>query len=498
MQRLFLRIAFSISLISTIAWGCTKIDTTVLGADLIPAVDNVHTFADTLEVVGTQGLLTQDTSKIGVNDLQVLGNINNDPLFGKTKANIYLQLKPSFFPYYFGNAKDSISPSLVLGTGFDSVVLCLAYNGFYGDSAQPQTIRVMEMNTAETNFKFDSIYQTNYQPAFTPSTLLGQVTVLPTDLAKYRFLKTGKDSVNYQIRIPLNVTFFNKLFNNYDSSANKTFHSDSLFTSVFKGFAIEANGGSSSANGLFYISLTDAKTRLEVHYRRKNIAAIDTAFSSWSVIAASTSVVKKSATANYINRNREGSQYASHAPDALFVQTAPGTFATLKIPALDTLSNRIIHRAELIVEQIPAMNPLLPSPNYLYLDAVDTGLITKYKPIPFDLSPNSGYNPNTSVMPFFPTNGIDFAYYGGYLKTKTDVFSGQSINYYAFNLSRYVQNIVTTHNINYPLRLSAPYNLFYYGYSLPFNNKIANGGIKVGNGNNAHYKLRMRIVYSKI
>ena len=500
MHRKFLRLFLAAIFFSIIIGSCTKIDTTQIGADLIPAVDNVHTFADTLDVFGTQGVIGTDSTRISINELQVLGTISSDPLFGKTNANVYLQIKPVFFPYHFGNIKDSIGqPSGPAGTGFDSVVLCLSYKGFYGDSSKPQHLKVLELDEAETNFKYDSLYQINYQPLITPSNLLGEVTVIPTDLAKYTYLSNKKDSANYQIRIPLNTAFLNKILANSDSSVNNPFHSDSLFKTVFKGFAIEADGGS-GASGLFYIGLTDVKTRLEVHYRRKNIAPIDTSFSSWAVISTTSTTVTKSASANYINRDRSGSQYANRVPTSneLFIQATPGTYATLQIPGISLLSNRIIHRAEIVIEQIPPMAPLLPAPSFLYLDAIDTNTSNKYKPLPYDLSPNSYYNPNTSAHPFYPTNGIDFSYFGGNARTKIDPFTGQLINYYTFNISKYVQNIVTKHEVNYGLRLTAPYELFYYGSRLAFNNGLAHGGIKIGNGNNPHYKLRMRIVYSKI
>jgi Domain of unknown function (DUF4270) len=482
------------------SWNCTKIDTTTIGADLIPAVDNVYTFADTLEVNGTQGVLTPDTTRIGISDLHVLGTISNDPLFGKTIANIYLQIKPAFFPYYFGNAKDSIGQSYApAGTGYDSAVLCLSYKGFYGDSTKPQHLRVVELDAAETNFKFDSIYQANYQPSILPVNVIGEVTVTPADLKNYTFLSNKKDSVNYQIRIPLSNAFLNRILSNYDSSTNKPFNSDSLFTTIFKGFAVEAGGGT-DANGLFYIGLTDAATRLEVHYRRKNITPVDTSYSSWIVVGTTSTVVKKSATASYVSRERAGSQYAARpsSSDELFIQATPGTYATLQIPGLSLLDNRIIHRAELVIEQIPSPATMLQVPSYLYLDAVDTGTTWKYKPLPYDLSPNEFYNPNTSAQPFYPSNGIDYNYFGGRPVTKTDPLTGKLTYSYVFNISRYVQNIVTKHELSYGLRLTAPYTLYYYGYSLPFSNLLGYGGIKIGNGNNANYKLRLRIVYSKI
>jgi hypothetical protein len=495
-QRKFLRLVLSVTVFSIISWSCTKIDTTQVGADLIPAVDNVHTFADTLTVIGTQGILTPDSTRIGLTDLHVLGTISNDPLFGTTDANIYLEMKPGFFPYYFGNNKDSIGqPFAPDGTGFDSVVLCLSYKKFYGDSTKPQHVRVLELDPAETNFRFDSIYQTNYQPAVSPTNVLGEVTVIPTDLKNYTFLNSRKDSANYQIRIPLNVAFLNKIIANSDSSTNKPFNSDSLFKTVFKGFVIQSNGTGDN-NGLFYINLTDINTRLEIHYRRKNGTPIDTAHSSWAVSTGTS--VTKSATANYINRNRAGSQYEHPAANELFIQATPGTFANLKIPGLDTFKNSIIHRAELILEEIPSALTVFNAPAFLYVDVIDTGSMWKYKPLPYDLNPSTLYNPNTSAQPFYPTGGIDYAYFGGNQLSKIDPLTGLQMNYYVFNISRYVQDIVTKQNINYGLRVSAPYNLLYYGYRLPFSNRLAFGGIKIGNGNNPNYKLRLRIVYSKI
>lgn len=496
MQRKFLRLVVAIGVVSFVSWSCTKIDTTKVGQDLIPAVDNVHTFADTLSIIATQGILSPDTTRISSGDVHVLGTITSDPLFGKTDASVYLELKPGFFPYYFGNSKDTIGqPYAPAGTGFDSVVLCLSYKGFYGDSTKPQHLRVLEMSDAETNFKPDSSYQTNYQPAVAPSNILGETTVIPVDLKNYTFLDNKKDSVNYQVRIPLNASFLTKILANYDSTAGKTFNSDSLFKTVFKGFAIQTDG-SSDNNGLFYISLSDANTRLEIHYRRKNGVAIDTAHSSWGVISLSTGV-SNSATANYINRNREGSQYENPASNEIFIQATPGTYANLLIPGLDTFKNSIIHRAELVMEEIPSVQTALTAPSFLYVDVIDTGS-WKYKPLPYDLNPSTFYNPNTSAQPFYPTGGIDYAYFGGNQLTKVDPLTGLQMNYYVFNISRYVQGIVTKKEKNYGLRVSAPYDLLYYGYRLPFSNRLAYGGVKIGSGNNTNYRMRLRIVYSKI
>jgi hypothetical protein len=190
-------------------------------------------------------------------------------------------------------------------------------------------------------------------------------------------------------------------------------------------------------------------------------------------------------------------------PDALYIQSVPGTFALLHIPALSTMSNRIVHRAEIIVEQVPGNpaidNALLPPP-FLYLDLKDTGAANRFKTIYTDLNPGGFYNPDNSTFYYPFSTGIDFNYFGGFVRAKTDAF-GNRIAYYNFNVSRYVQGLITQKGVNYTMRLYAPYNLNYYNEVRAFpssNLSLARGRIKIGNGNNVNYKLRMRIVYSKI
>jgi hypothetical protein len=144
-------------------WGCNKIDSTALGPDLIPTVDNVVTFADTLLIDAAREQLI-DTTRLSRSEIHVLGNINNDPLFGKTKADIFVQLKPPFFPYYFGQSKDTINPALNPKTHFDSVFLCLSYTGFYGDTTKPQHISVYQLDENTTNFVDTISHYLNFKP----------------------------------------------------------------------------------------------------------------------------------------------------------------------------------------------------------------------------------------------------------------------------------------------------------------------------------------------
>lgn len=478
--------------------SCNKLDTTDVGSDLIPAVDNVNTFDTVLSITSTQSFFA-DTNKISRTEDHVLGRISNDPLFGTTTANIYLQLKPNFYPYFFGNAKDTINPILNPKTGFDSVVLCINYKGFWGDSTMPQQITVKEV--LDDDFR-DSVLlfkKIDYHP--TTGATLGSAVVDIRELPQWKKFIGRKDSVRNQIRIKLSDAFANTIFNSDSTAPNGNFRTDSLFRKFLNGFAVEAGN---MGNAVMYCSLTDINTNLEIYYRKKNGGAIDTTFSSFKLNSATNLIdLPPSATANNIIRNRAGYPISNPAADEIYLQTTPGTYANLSIPALSTFGNRIIHRAELIVEQIPTdpvFDKIFISPTFLYLDLRDTTVEEKWKPIYTDLNPGENYNPDNPSF-FFPFNlNIDFNYFGGFVRSKNDQFNN-NINYYNFNITRYVQKVVTTNIPNYSFRLFSPYSILYQQYSngfIPYRNSMCFGRVKVGGGSNPNYKMRLRIIYSKI
>lgn len=497
-RRILSLVSISLLLVAVINWSCSKLDTTSLGSDLLPAVDNITTFDTVLAITTTQGIFN-DTTVMGRSYDHALGHINNDPMFGTTRADVFMQLKPSFYPYYLGNPKDTINGP---GLGLDSVVLCLSYKGFWGDSTIPVHLEVHEVNYPDFR---DSVYITktlNYNPSVT-GTILGSADVDVRTLSNYTYYKNGRDSSNNQIRIRLSTAWATALFNRDStaSGANNAFYKDSIFRQFYHGLGVLANGG---GNGLLYVNLADTSTKLEIHFRRKN-NTLDSVYYSFKLNNTDfgSTVNAPSATANHIVRNRPGI-IASPPSSELYLQTTSGTYVNLHIPGLSSLSNRVIHRAEIIVEQIPT-NPIsdgyFSAPAFLYLDLKDTSVTAKWKPIYYDLSPNVVYDPDyTSGFPYFPGT-VDYQYFGGDRREKSDIF-GNRIKYYNINVSRYVQHLVTSHTPNYDMRLFAPFNFIYPQFAtsayIPYYNNIAYGRVKVGSGSNPNYPLRLRIVYSKL
>ncbi|MEO7307948.1 MAG: DUF4270 family protein [Ferruginibacter sp.] len=504
MQKRILPIAITaIILISLIGWSCTKLDTTDIGSDLLPAVDNVHTFDTTLLINSTQSGIYDDSNYLSKYDDYAVGSISNDPLFGQTRASIFMQLKPIFYPYFLGSAGDTLGV-------LDSVVLCLKYRGFWGDSLTRVHLEVKEV---VDDFFRDSIYKVNstaYQPA--TGSLLGSTDIDVRTLGNYMRYNNGRDSVNNQIRIKItNTAWVTQLFGRDSiklNGGNNAFYNDSLFRRFYNGLAVIGGGG---GNGLIYASLSDTATKLEIHYKTKRYQTgkVDSVYSSLKLNPSSepSTIKPVSNTANYVLRTRSA-QMTNPTSGEHFLQTSPGTFINLNIPGLAGLSNRIIHRAEIIVEQIPTdprYDEIFSAPNFVYLDLKDTGTTQKWKPIYFDLNTSLFYNPDdkSAYLPVNPSTGglgIDYTYFGGYKRTKSDIF-GNQIKYYNFNISRYVQQIVTKHTPAYDMRLYAPFNIKYPQYSearIPYGNNIAYGRVRIGSGSNPNYRLRLRIVYSKL
>ena len=79
--------------------ACTRISTTEIGTGLIPAVDGINTFDTTFDLVTDN--IAFDTIRTSKYQEQALGYISNDPIFGKTQANLNIEVKPIFFPQSF-------------------------------------------------------------------------------------------------------------------------------------------------------------------------------------------------------------------------------------------------------------------------------------------------------------------------------------------------------------------------------------------------------------
>ena len=450
--------------------SCKKInESTELGDNLVPAADNVHTFEIALNTV-TDNVLFNDTTQVLYTNLVGLGDMN-DPEFGHTHGNIAFNISPSGFGFYPFKKNDP--DSLVM----DSVVLSLSYQGAYGDTANDgvQTLRVYEIDP-NSGLNSSTLYK-YADPASDFATVgpeLGSGTFAIKNLKDTMTLIRGRDTshVLNVVRIRLDNSLAYR-FASYDTTNG--YKNDSLFKTLFAGFSVKADP---AGNALSYFSLSDiTNTKLTVYYR---YGKSDTASFDYYHMT--------NGQANYVNRENGGNYLAylnSGAGDKIYLQSAPGSYVGIKIPSLDTLGNKTIHRAELVATRIPSTSDnIFTAPDQMMLDR------------------KNSYTPDTIFMlekdlVADASGNVAFGAFGGVLKPDNTV---------QFNITRYIQSILTNHAPNDTLRLYAPlrtrvYNSSFKGYlDVNVNRDIARGRLVLGGGSYADstMRLRLRIIYSDL
>jgi hypothetical protein len=472
--------------------ACTKIVNTDIGGDLIPPIDGVNTKEMFLDVVTKN---VKDTVvKVGIGTPNALGFVT-DPLFGKTEAAINVELKPTSFPVY-PVAGDDIK--------VDSVVLVLGYNGVWGDSTQHVGLKVYEVkNTdpAKDVLDQDTTYATDYVVErgddLTENFAVSDIDITKLNDSIYPF----EEAAINQLRVRLDKNYGTELLTGYDTTATGAYHSDSLFERFFKGYQIVPQYG----NALLRINLLDTNTKLAIYYnfhvKDSATAKRDTAVRYFRTSA----YTYRTGSSNYITRERSGTDIPKFIPDnnttkndsLLFVDANPGIFTRITIDSLSTLSNRIIHRAEIIMEQVPgdALKDALFTPPNLFLTPVTADSTPRFA-LPYDVIISNGTIVNQATFGCVPYK-------------KTDPFTQQTIYYYTFDITRYAQNIISRKDSSYPLVLYAPSNDYVYttessiyvaytGTSAGPLNVPAIGRVRLGGGNHSSHKMRLHIVYSDI
>jgi hypothetical protein len=457
--------------------SCSKIDTTDLGNELIPAVDNVTTFETVFNII-TDNKLSNDTTRMLDDEEHGIGIIENDPDFGKTVAATYASFTPATFRTYPFVKKDTVV--------IDSVVLSLAYASVYGDSTSIQQFEVKEIDKRFQPQLKDSLYYLSAPDFPTMPEVIGTASIHFLSLNDSVVYRNATDTVrtSSELRIKLDTGWARK-FVNYDTTT--AYKSDTAFFENFPGLQVTTSESSPSKTAIAYFNLTDAdRTKMTFYCRVQNNGHTDTIAPSFGF--------NSGRHANIIRRTPANSYLATvnnAAPndEVLYIQSAPGSYTTVEVPGLDTFknTNRLIHRAELIFEKYPSNEGSLAPPPYLFVEAVST-------------TGDSAFTIRNDFVPIQSSPGYDLNAMGGVLRN----------NQYVFNLSRYIQSIVTQKYTSYKLRVFAPFAT--QPYYIPehtdqpsskigiiLNTPVAAGRVVLYGGGSLDPKhARLRIIYSKI
>jgi hypothetical protein len=224
-------------------FSCSK-DPYEIGYDLLPPSDTLNVRAtDTCTVVAFS--MRQDSVRTDKTASLIMGAMM-DPIFGKTTAGFYTQVRLSSEGVDFGK-----NPVL------DSLVLMLGYNGYYGDTLTRQNVKVYEISD---NFVYDSVHFSSQQLA-----------TYPTMLADQDFIPDISDSVQVyheklapHLRINLsNQT--NYLGNKILEAPASSLNTNSAFIKFIKGLYVTASPVNNKG-ALLNFSIANENSKLVVYF----------------------------------------------------------------------------------------------------------------------------------------------------------------------------------------------------------------------------------------
>lgn len=200
-------------------------------------------FSDTSGIVAYSSL--EDSIRTDATTNLMVGSIK-DPYFGTTIAGFYTQLRLSTTGESFGTNPVA-----------DSLVLQIAYNGYYGDTTKAMTFRVYEL--LEDIYVDSSYYSASFKQ--TGDIDYAGYTIEPRPNSAFPF---NGDTLDPMVRIRLS-DLSDGLMQKLISATEADLDSNSSFQSYFKGLYVTADPASTGGS-ISYFSLTSSNTKLTLYY----------------------------------------------------------------------------------------------------------------------------------------------------------------------------------------------------------------------------------------
>lgn len=392
------RLAIVFTLLAFVLWNC-KEDPNSTGMELLPGSD-IKTVGQQVEkesiVAYTENDVRLRTDEPNYN----LFGTFNDPVFGKTTAQMAAQVRLTSFPKY--NESSQV----------DSVVLYLLYKELYGDTTTLQSLKVYELqndvylDTTDATGTGDlPYYQDVDLKSFASSTPIGELDFYPT----FRLDSTETDTLVQELAIKLDHNIAEKLMN----ADSLDMVDNDVFVDFFKGLYVEAedvdNGGA-----LLSLYTLAAGSNLTLYYTNVTDTLVTDSLSYIYRINSNSARIN-SFTHDYTN-TPFADQLNEHPaePDSLiYLQTMGGLRAKVEIPSLDNWkdsSGYIINKAELVfqVDTIVSDYNKYEIPRGLYLTAVDS-VGEEYFPYDYSISSSlygGGFNSDDATYRFILTHQL--------------------------------------------------------------------------------------------
>ena len=448
--------------------GCSE--STIVGQNLVPSIDNIHTFQTDTFSVRTRTVQDGDSSISSNRNSLLVGAINTDPQFGRSTAIGYFQLGLPSNEFSFRDSLQTI----------DSLVLSLAYKGYYGDSLASQQFTAYRI--LDPGFNDTTAYYTFQQFAIDLNNPLGTVIVTPQSLEDSVMVDSLMQAP--QLRIRLSQALGQEFLQQSSSAA---FYNDSAFHHYFRGIALVPDSGSAGRSSLILLDMTNGLDGMTVYYSTPAHDSLSAFFPFSGVPSGGDD-----ASSDYIHRDYSSSEVAMHLNNTsvsgdslLYLQSSPGLHVDLDIPYLQQFPNALINQAQLILTQIPD-----PGNSYQTFQAPPQLFLWKYSKNRDSL--NYIFDAGLSYDPTTGSNNLTNAtYFGGHRQYITNA-QGIQVAQYRFNITRYMQHLI-----------SDPYlGETNYGFRVvvqdPQGLTTDQGRVVVGGGTHSQYALKLQVTYTKI
>lgn len=330
----------------TIWAACTR--PTPFGSELLDDELAEYEFTDTLTVECTieleeDSLVTSDLNSTATAFL--CGELN-DPIFGKSQAEIFSLMQLSILDPGFDPADG----------GIDSLVLYLRYvpTNVYGDTLQPQSLRVYRLDslldnggTYYTNSSLPATVEIGRLDNFMPRPFSADSLVDPATKAAF-------------LRVPMSLDFANELFN----LDTLILENDSAFIKAFRGIKIVATGAGANPGAMLAFDLNnESYSRMRLYYYEN--ADSGKVKKTYSFFFAGVNKFSR-LTHDYAG-SQAGQQIGQISDDLLYVQAMQGLRVKVEIPYVDKLEDIAVNKAQLVLTTatLPNDNPRLTSTNQL-------------------------------------------------------------------------------------------------------------------------------------
>lgn len=266
----------------------------------------------------------------------VLGEIN-DPVFGKTKASFYTQLRLNSVNPNFGDLAE---------IKMDSVVLAMQFSNYTGDFSA-QNIEVYELDEAILSDTAVRYYEFSSLPTKANNLVDPNFALIKPEPIANAIVDTV--SVAPQMRVRLDTNFAKTMILEANNNAS-SFASNENFLAYFKGLYITTNNAPQPVGkgGLFGFSMSSSASKVTLYYHKLELVA---SVPTWVKKSYDFVISSASQSFNRMEFDRTGSKVEAALNDKSkglteFYSQTVGVGAVVHIPGLSNLpKTAIVHKA---------------------------------------------------------------------------------------------------------------------------------------------------------